>query len=107
MKGAASSAPVVPASAVPPARDLGRDIEHLKAEQSAARVARRRSTTDLKNLERRKRRVKQQALQLMNHDLFQVLMVRQAAAKSTAGRTPEAEDPTAEEGSPVATLFPE
>ena len=102
VNGAASSAPEAPANSAPPARDLGRDIERLKAEQAEARVARRLISKNLKNLERRKRRLKQKARQLSNQDLVQVLMLRQAP-KSADDQPPDAAGAAAEDASPVPT----
>ena len=61
----------------------------------------------MNSLLRGRRRLRQQALQLRKHALLQVLKLQEAAAKSTAGRTPLIEDPTDEEAPPVATLMPE
>ena len=49
----------------------------MKREQQRMREERKRAATELKNAQRRKRRLKTKARQLTNEDLLAVLMLRQ------------------------------
>ena len=50
----------------------------MRAEQDKLRAERKRVQKDLKNAQRRKRRLKGKARQLTNTDLLEVLLMRQA-----------------------------
>ena len=52
----------------------------MKREQQRMRDERKRAATELKNAQRRKRRLKTKARQLSNEDLLAVLMLRQEQA---------------------------
>ena len=67
-------------------------IEELRAEQRRARAQRQEITRELRNAQRRKRRLKGRARQLSNDDLLTVLRMRDdtAAAASSDAATPTA-----------------
>ena len=69
---------------------LLQQIQKLKAEQKAARERRKVVNKELKNAERRKRRLKTRAWQLTNDDLLEVMMLRGDARASTAPSSPDA-----------------
>ena len=75
----------------------------LREEQEKLRADRKRVQTDLKNAQRRKRRLKGKARQLTNTDLLEVLLMRQAdkAEPSSQGGA-GTEDDAAEEKEPAA-----
>ena len=66
---------------------LATKIADMRAEQGRLRDVRKRQAAELKNLQRRKRRLKSKARQLSNEDLLAVLLMRQPGAK--AGRASE------------------
>ena len=68
------------------AKDWGllQQIQKLKAEQKAARERRKVVNKEIKNAERRQRRLKTRARQLTNDDLLEVVMLRGDARASTA-----------------------
>ena len=63
---------------------LLQQIQKLKAEQKAARERRKVVNKELKNAERRKRRLKTRARQLTNDDLLEVMMLRGDTRASAA-----------------------
>ena len=67
-----------------PTGGLLQQIQKLKAEQKAARERRKVANKELKNAERRKRRLKTRARQLTNDDLPEVMGLRGDARASTA-----------------------
>ena len=67
---------------------LATKIAEMRAEQGRLRDVRKRQAAELKNLQRRKRRLKGKARQLSNEDLLAVLLMRQpsaSAASSSSG----------------------
>ena len=81
------------------ARTLTDDILKLREEQIAVRNERKRIQKDLKNAQRRKRRLKEKARQLTDQDLLAVLLLRQkeksdgeSAAKEQKESAGSAED---------------
>ena len=59
-------------------------ILRLKEEQKAAQERLKVASEELKNAERRKRRLKSQARPLTKYDLLEVIVMRQDARASTA-----------------------
>ena len=57
-------------------------IARLKAEQKAAREAKRVASKELRNAQRKKSRVMAKARELSNRDLAEVITMRQEAAKA-------------------------
>lgn len=70
-------------------------IETLKKQQADARKVRQKIARDLRNAQRRKRRLKTKARMLSNDDLVAVLLMRQETAVATPDCPPE---PLAGEG---------
>ena len=56
---------------------LATKIADMRVEQGRLRDVRKRQAAELKNLQRRKRRLKSKARQLSNEDLLAVLLMRQ------------------------------
>ena len=82
-------------------RSLSTAIADMKREQHRMREERKRHAKELKNAQRRKRRLKTKARQLTNEDLLAVLLLRQ---EQTAGADTEADD--APSGSASASAAP-
>lgn len=70
---------------------LLKEIESLKQAQTEARKARQKLARDLRNAQRRKRRLKVKARMLSNDDLVAVLMMRKEAAPPPAAAAPDEE----------------
>jgi molecular chaperone GrpE (heat shock protein) len=73
---------------------LVKQIDDLKKQQAQARAERQKISRELRNAQRRKRRLKARARQLSNDDLVTVLLMRSdvgeaAAAAEDAPKTPE------------------
>ena len=64
---------------------LSTKIEEMKRQQAIMRAERKRAAKDLKNAQRRKRRLKGKARQLSNEDLLAVLLMRQEQAEGSGG----------------------
>ena len=62
------------------AESITQQIANLKQEQAANRAARAKVQKDLKNAQRRKRRLKSRVRQLTNEDLLAVLVMRNEAS---------------------------
>lgn len=60
-------------------------IEKLKAEQAALIEQKKKTSKDLKNAERKRRRLKQKARTLSDDDLVQLLQLRNAAPAEASG----------------------
>ena len=58
-------------------RSLSASIADMEREQQRMREERKRAAAELKNVQRRKRRLKTKARQLSNEDLLAVLLLRQ------------------------------
>lgn len=71
------------ASSGTPRADLLESIERLKQEQRDLKAQRKRVVKDLKNAERKRKRLRQRARQLSDTDLIEVIQMRQASASST------------------------
>ena len=69
----------------PGATSLLKQIENLKQQQALGRAARQRIARELRNAQRRKRRLKARARQLSNDDLVTVLLMRSDAGEPAAG----------------------
>ena len=85
-------------------KSLADSIMALREEQEKLRADRKRVQKDLKNAQRRKRRLKGKACQLTNTDLLEVLLMRQADKAEPAsqeGAGTDEEDAT-EEKEPAA-----
>ena len=80
--------------------DLLASIERLKQEQKELKAHRKRVCVELKNAEKRRKRLRQRARQLSDADLVQVLRMRQAATASTDGKAEGADAETEEQ--PIA-----
>ena len=78
-------------------------IEELRAEQRRARQQRQEITRELRNAQRRKRRLKGRARQLSNDDLLTVLRMRDDTA---AAVTPDAATPTGSTSSGSSSATP-
>lgn len=61
------------------------DIVRLKQEQERAREERKRVANQLRNAQKKRRRLKSRARQLSNDDLLAVLLLRQDAERAGAG----------------------
>ena len=64
---------------------LAARIAKLKAEQAALMEQKKRTSKDLKNAERKRRRLKQKARTLSDDDLVQLLQMRTAAPTEASG----------------------
>lgn len=84
-------------------RSLATEIEDLKSQQKAARDERNKLAKELKNAQRRKRRLCGKARLMSNEDLAMVLKMRAEAGvdKAVAAASPQPPVPIAE---PVAAL---
>ena len=69
-------------------------IAKLKADQKAAREAKRVATKELRNAQRKKSRVMAKARELSNRDLAEVITLRQEAAKAKAKQKKEEQSET-------------
>ena len=77
-------------------KSLADSILALREEQLRVRADRKRVAKELKNAQRRKRRLKEKARQLTNTDLVEVLLMRQAEKTELSSQeTGEAADPEA------------
>ena len=61
-------------------------IGRLKAEQAALRAEKKKVTTELRNAEKRRARLKKKARQLSDHDLTVVLQMRSDTATTAASK---------------------
>ena len=61
-------------------------IGRLKAEQAALRAEKKKVTTELRNAEKRRARLKKKARQLSDHDLTVVLQMRNDTATTAASK---------------------
>jgi len=68
--------------------DLVAKVEALKAEQARLKQKRRENAKELRNAERRKKRLKKRARQLSDQDLVAVLKMRRTAAAGAAAAAP-------------------
>ena len=80
---------------MPQKRSLYADINDLKVQQRAAREDRQRLAKELRNAQRRKRRLQGKARQLTNADLLMVLTMRGETSEvkgsgASSSQTPDA-----------------
>ena len=81
----------------PPASSITSRISAMKAEQQAQVVARRALAREIKNEERKKRRLRDKAQKLSDSELLQVLRLREDTRALSAARAAAASSQAAEE----------
>ena len=88
--------PMTPRSAVPPSADttpsqpLNASIDRLKLEQHQLKTTKKQIFEDLRNAERKRKRLRERARQLTHEDLLSVMVVRRDKKKeATAAAAPE------------------
>jgi len=87
-------------SAVKAGETLAARIAKLKAEQNALIEQKKRTSKDLKNAERKRRRLKVKARTLSHDDLLQLLQMRSdGSAENTTGSSSSDKKPTKSSGS--------
>jgi molecular chaperone GrpE (heat shock protein) len=96
------TAPGVAAAYPQGAKSLVKQIDDLKKQQAQARAERQKISRELRNAQRRKRRLKARARQLSNDDLVTVLLMRSdvGAAAAAAEDAPQTPEPLAGSSSP-------
>ena len=87
-------------SAVKAGETLAARIAKLKAEQNALIEQKKRTSKDLKNAERKRRRLKAKARTLSHDDLLQLLQMRSdGSAENSSGSSSSDKKPTKSSGS--------
>ena len=82
---------------------LNADIANMRREQARVRGERKRLAKEMRNAQRRKKRLKTKARQLSNDDLLAVLLMREEASVDTAESTAE---PRSGSASPSLVVVP-
>lgn len=106
--GAASSTGGTSASSGTHCGDLLEGIERLKKEQQDFKAQKKRVTKDLKNAQRKRKRLRLNARQLSDSDLVEKLQMRQASSSSTSPAPQSAaKDPKTKKDASAAVRDPE
>lgn len=84
--GASGSCDLFAALASVPDSNLSEQIQKLKMEQQAAKLLRKRLAREVKNAEKKRRRLKSKASLLTDEDLVAVLRLRQQAKQDSSSR---------------------
>ena len=95
--------PMTPRAAVPPSagttpsQSLNASIDRLKLEQHRLKTSKKQIVKELRNAERKRRRLRERARQLTDEDLLSVMLMRKEKKKeATAAAASENEDTKAE-----------
>ena len=80
-----------PAAAPPsaestPSKSLNASIERLKLEQHRLKTTKKQSVKELRNAERKRKRLRGRTWQLTDKDLLSVMLMRKENKKGTIGR---------------------
>ena len=86
-----------------PLKSLSATIADMKTEQARLREERKRHAAELKNAQRRKRRLRSKARQLSNEDLLAVLLLRQEQTAETCADGGDASSGSGSGGAAPAT----
>ena len=65
-----------PSAGAAPSQFLNANIDRLKLEQRRRKTSKKQIVKELRNAERKRKRLRERARQLMNEDIFSVMLIR-------------------------------
>ena len=91
-----------PSAESTPSQSLNASIERLKLEQHRLKTSKKQIVKELRNAERKRKRLRERARQLTDEDLLSVMLMRKEKKKEpTAAGGPEDAESNTDAGAPI------